>query len=128
MAEPIVNQQQQFDSQVLPDQRNAPLVMEAEGSENRGLELGKSLRGGFIRKVYLILAAQLLLTLGMTLLAYFVPGYVQFQQRNIWLLIVAMVLNIGLLYTLVCFKSVARSVPINYILLGLFTATEAFLV
>ena len=86
------------------------------------------IRMSFIRKVYLILSAQLLLTTGAVAMSLVHPSYGKFIEQNIWLLITAAVVNIVTLYALVCYKSLARSVPLNYLLLSLFTVAEAFMV
>ena len=50
------------------------------------------------------------------------------MQDNIWFLIVCIVLSFVVLIPVVCCKSVARKVPANYILAGIFTLCESFLV
>lgn len=49
-------------------------------------------------------------------------------MNNIWLLIVAAIISIALVCVLSCCQNVARSVPINYILLMAFTVCEAYTV
>ena len=47
---------------------------------------------------------------------------------NPWVLILSSIVSIILIYALGCYKQVARSVPLNYVLLTLFTVCEALLV
>ena len=47
---------------------------------------------------------------------------------NYWIMIVSGILNVAIAYALGCYPQVARSVPINYILLLVFTLTESLLV
>jgi len=86
------------------------------------------LRLGFIRKVYGILSAQLLFTFFMCLIACSSDSFVQFQRNNIGLLFVAVILSIVIMITLMCFPAYAKKVPTNYVLLGVFTLCEAYIV
>ena len=54
--------------------------------------------------------------------------YAQWQQNNIWLLIVCLVIYIALAIVIVCCKQVSRSVPGNYILLTVFVITLSYIV
>ena len=91
--------------------------------------LAENSRLGFIRKVYGILSAQLSMTAFAVCLAMIDEnGSKLFFQRNTGLLIVALVIYIVTLYALGCYRSVARSVPTNYILLTLFTGAMSFMV
>ncbi|XP_063725010.1 protein lifeguard 1-like [Symsagittifera roscoffensis] len=86
-----------------------------------------SIRHGFIRKVYAILSVQLLVTLGFIALFVFVDDIRLYVEDQPWMLIVAMILTFVLLIALVCFESLRRQTPTNFILLGLFTLCESFL-
>ena len=85
-------------------------------------------RMSFIRKVYLILSAQLTLSALLVTLSVYSEGYRNFLQNNIWLLIVAAITSVITSYALICYKSCARTVPQNYVLLSLFTASEAYMI
>lgn len=50
------------------------------------------------------------------------------MSQNYGFLIVCLVINFGVLITLFCFRTPARKYPTNYILAGVFTLTESFLV
>ena len=86
------------------------------------------MRLNFIRKVYLILSVQLLITAAFVSVSCFVPAYVKFVKQNMWLYWVCLVVAIILLYVLVYVRSAARMVPLNFILLGLFTLAESYMV
>jgi len=99
-------------------------------SGNKGL-LGfdeNSARIGFIKKVYSILAVQLILTAGMAAIAMYSKEYQYFQRTNTWLLILAIIAMIVTEYMIICYRDIARTVPTNYITLGIFTAAEGYAV
>jgi FtsH-binding integral membrane protein len=87
-----------------------------------------TLRLGFIKKVYGILGFQLLLTTFLCFLSMVSESYFQFQKENFWLLILSMVVTLVIPCTLFCFDNLLRKVPTNYILLGVFTFFEGYLV
>lgn len=87
----------------------------------------KSIRLGFIRKVYSILLCQLLVTIAAISIFLFVEPVKQYSENNIWLYIVALVASFVLIIVLACCPNVRRSHPTNIILLGLFTLCESFL-
>lgn len=97
-----------------------------EEKEVIGIE--ESMRMGFIRKVYSILACQLLLTVLLCYISLSFPSFSKFQKEHFWLTQVAMVLSLIIILVLVCIRNVAKSVPSNYILLSIFTILEAYLV
>jgi len=88
----------------------------------------KAVRLGFIRKVYAILCAQLVLTMGIVGI-FFVPSVKTWatQPENIWLFWVAFVFMLVSLISMACCPDVRRKTPHNYIFLGLFTAAEGLL-
>ncbi|KAL4506720.1 hypothetical protein ABPG72_000291 [Tetrahymena utriculariae] len=85
-------------------------------------------RRAFIRKVLGIICVQLVITTIFILVGVFSPTYQEFQQRNKWLTVFCVLLNIALLFALYCFRDYCRQVPKNYILLFLFTFSESFLI
>jgi len=86
----------------------------------------KSIRLGFIRKVYSILSVQLIVT--MAIIGIFTIESVQrFTAANSWLWILALVIMVVSLITLACCDSVRRKTPHNFIFLGLFTLAEGFM-
>lgn len=86
------------------------------------------MRLNFIKKVYCILSAQLLITAVFVTGSCFSLGYQHFVNRNMWLFWLCLVVNIILLYVLIYIRTASRKVPVNYVLLGLFTLTEAYMV
>lgn len=90
--------------------------------------LSASSRMGFIRKVYCILTAQLVLTAAFCVAIFASDGFRLWLFQNPWVLIVSSVLSIVLMYALGCYKQIARSVPLNYVLLTVFTVCEALMV
>lgn len=90
--------------------------------------LSDSSRMGFIRKVYSILSAQLVLTAMFTVAIFTSDNFKFWLLTNPWVLILSSVISICLIYALGCYKQVARSVPLNYVLLTIFTICEALMV
>lgn len=74
------------------------------------------------------MAAQLLITVLLIVIAFFSESYREFQRNNLWLFYVCIAVSIITIYALACFAKLARTVPINYILLALFTFTEAYMI
>ena len=79
--------------------------------------------------MYLVIAAQLLFTVLFTLYAID-TGFGQWQLApgNLWLLIVSIVIGIGIVIVLSCFRKYSVEVPTNYLLLGGFTLCMSYLV
>jgi FtsH-binding integral membrane protein len=100
-------------------------VLEEDKSEE---QIQQKIRLGFIRKVYGILLFQLLLT---TLIVFLTIRYrvlSEFLLSNPAFLYLCIA---GVLFTeipIICCRSAAQKVPLNYILLLIFTICESFLV
>jgi len=91
-------------------------------------KLSSSSRMGFIRKVYGILFTQLFFTaIWLTIVSLNRSFFLVFLKARIELLILSIVGFITTLYTLGCYKDVARRVPLNYSLLALFTMCFSYL-
>jgi len=88
----------------------------------------KEMRMGFIRKVYGILCAQLVLTVIMCIISMTSPEFAQFQQENLGLMWFFIVLSLICIIILVCVPGFIRNVPGNYIVTGVFTISEGYLV
>ncbi|XP_043260386.1 protein lifeguard 1 isoform X1 [Colletes gigas] len=87
----------------------------------------KSIRNGFIRKVYSILMCQLLITVSLiALFLYHRPTqlWVMHHPELFW---IAFVATIVLIICIACCTSVRRKAPMNFIFLFLFTIAEGFL-
>ncbi|KAL8593463.1 hypothetical protein ACOMHN_000778 [Nucella lapillus] len=88
----------------------------------------KAIRRAFIRKVYLILTTQLLVTLGFIALFIFVEPVKNWVRREgMWCYIVAYVTFLITYIMLVCCPSVRRNYPGNFICLGIFTVAFSYL-
>ncbi|KRX05748.1 hypothetical protein PPERSA_09888 [Pseudocohnilembus persalinus] len=83
---------------------------------------------GFVKKVYSILSVQLLVTTFICAISMVSDAFLSFQINNIWLFYFLIVIQIGIMYTLVCSPHQARTVPNNYILLFAFTLCESYIV
>mmetsp|Transcript_105922 Transcript_105922/g.299452 ORF Transcript_105922/g.299452 Transcript_105922/m.299452 type:complete len:259 (-) Transcript_105922:28-804(-) len=86
----------------------------------------KELRLGFVRKVYGILAMQLLLTVAVAAPLQLVGA--AWLQANQWLLWVSMAMSMVLICALSCNPELARQYPANEVLLFGFTIFEGVLV
>ncbi|XP_015119928.1 protein lifeguard 1 [Diachasma alloeum] len=87
----------------------------------------KTIRNGFIRKVYSILMVQLSITVAMIAwFMYHAPTrrYVQTHPPLFW---TAFALTIVLIICMACCTNVRRKAPMNFIFLFVFTLAEAFL-
>jgi len=87
----------------------------------------KAIRRGFIRKVYGILMCQLIVTAGIIATIMFVEPVQLYTRQNVWPFYTALVITIVAIITLACCESVRRKAPGNFIILGLFTLCEGFL-
>ena len=86
----------------------------------------KSVRLGFIRKVYSILTCQLAITMGIIGL-FTMESVKTFSNDNPWLWILALVLYLVTAIGLVCCEGVRRETPCNFIFLGVFTLATGFM-
>lgn len=82
---------------------------------------------GFIRKVYMILMAQLVVTFGMVALFTLSSDVKQFVKTTPALFYVALVGTLVCMIALSCCGNLRRRTPHNYIFLGIFTICEGFL-
>lgn len=84
------------------------------------------LRRGFVRKVYAILATQLLLTT--VIAAPLQTASSLWMRQNAWLMWVALAMTTATICFISCCQGLARQYPTNYMLLFAFTAFEGVLV
>lgn len=89
---------------------------------------GNSERKGFVVKVYSLVFIMLLFPTGLVILSVYVEPVRLFMVDNLWLYIVASVIVIIMLLSLLCFSSILKRVPINYIYLLVFTILESYCV
>jgi FtsH-binding integral membrane protein len=92
------------------------------------VRIDQAIRLGFIRKVYGILSAQMLLTTFMCFLSMFSNSFLRFQIENIWLIYIAMICTLILPCLIFCYEDLFRKVPTNYVILGVFTLFESYIV
>jgi len=85
-------------------------------------------RLGFVKKVYAILFSQLALTAAYTWYALSSVETAQWMQQNSWLYFTLLFVMIVVQIMLICVRSVSRKVPVNYIMLFIFTACESYFV
>jgi len=88
----------------------------------------KTIRRGFIRKVFAILMVQLLVTFGIVCLFLFCEPVQQYSQQNQWVYILAIVITFVCMIVLACCGEVRRKFPTNFIFLGIFTVCEGYLI
>ncbi|SPP88083.1 protein lifeguard 1 [Drosophila guanche] len=86
-----------------------------------------SIRRGFIRKVYLILMAQLVATFGAVSIFVFNDNVKMYALQNGWVFWLALLLMVATLLGLVCSESLRRQTPQNFIFLGGFTVAQSLL-
>lgn len=79
-------------------------------------------RNAFVRKVYGILSAQLLLTVAVATPFQFAK--MTWLQSNQWILFVSLAVTLVTICAMACCQDVARRFPTNYIFLFVFTAFE----
>lgn len=84
----------------------------------------KTIRRGFIRKVFSILMLQLLVTFGIICLFQFCEPVGDYVKTNQWVWITAMVLTFVFIIILACCSNVRRKYPLNLAFLGAFTLCE----
>ncbi|XP_037308953.2 protein lifeguard 1 [Pungitius pungitius] len=96
-----------------------------------GLEDGSfsnaGIRRGFIRKVYLTLMLQLLVTVGIICAFLYWEALGKWTRANWWFSYAAMAMVIVLIVALSCCDNLRRQVPLNFIALGLFTIAEGLM-
>ena len=117
--------QQEYNQQ---GQEPSILDTEREVSDMLSKNLSSNSRMNFIRKVYGILFTQLFITAVWIGIVAMNQGYfINFLSNRIELFVLAIIGYIISLYALGCYRQVARSVPGNYILLGIFTCSFAYI-
>lgn len=112
-----------------PDRDCSPLDIESQQfvTGDTMLKMASAqIRLGFIRKVYGLLSAQLLLTVLVATPFQFMDS-IQLQGQT-WLLGLSVMMTIMVICAVACCKDMTRSFPYNYIILFTFTLFEAILV
>ncbi|AWO96934.1 putative protein lifeguard 1-like [Scophthalmus maximus] len=98
---------------------------------SHGLEDGgfsdAAIRRGFIRKVYLTLMIQLLVTVGIICAFLYWDALREWARDSYWFSYSMMAVVMVLIVALSCCDSLRRQVPVNFIALGLFTVAEGLM-
>jgi FtsH-binding integral membrane protein len=97
-------------------------------TETRIKEITKSIRINFIRKVYGILSFQILITTIFVILTMTIKSIKTFMINNPILFYIILLLTIILPIIIICFPNTMNKVPLNYIILLLFTLSESYLI
>ncbi|KAK6327207.1 hypothetical protein J4Q44_G00028520 [Coregonus suidteri] len=107
-----------------------PLPLQADystGLEDTGCFDDKAIRRGFIKKVYLTLMIQLLLTFGIICAFLYWEDLRVWSRNTYWFSYSMMAVVLVLIIALSCCVNLRRKVPLNFIALGLFTIAEGLL-
>ncbi|XP_051577093.1 protein lifeguard 1 [Myxocyprinus asiaticus] len=97
------------------------------GFENDNCFSDAAIRRGFIRKVYLTLMVQLLITVGIICAFLYWETLRNWVIDAYWFTYTMMGVTLALILVLSCCGDIRRKVPLNFIFLGLFTIAEGFL-
>jgi len=87
-----------------------------------------TIRAKFIQKVFMIVAAQLTVTLGFVALFTFHQGAFFYANNNQWMISLAMISVLGLTLLMSFSQTARRQAPMNLILLAAYTVSQGFLV
>lgn len=102
--------------------------LEDDGANLMSSNFGeKSVRAGFLRKVYAILCAQLLVTIGIVCIFIFHKPAKHFVQRHPATFYAAWGVTFVIMIVIACFEKPRRKFPLNLTLLGVFTLAEGYL-
>ncbi|XP_022650882.1 protein lifeguard 2-like isoform X1 [Varroa destructor] len=85
-------------------------------------------RCGFMRKVYIILSLQMVVTAGIAASFVLIQPVKRWTLDHYWIVLVALAIYLPLYFILACCTSVRRSSPLNVILLTLITLAMSILV
>lgn len=96
------------------------------GLEDSGFSDG-AIRRGFIRKVYLTLMVQLLVTVGIICAFLYWSALRTWSWHNSWFSYTMLAVVMVLVVALACCDNLRRQVPLNFIALGLFTVAEGLM-
>ena len=93
-----------------------------EGNSNAVAFANLAIRLGFLRKVLGILSFQFAVTVAFCTVLYLTPVVRGFIQQQVWIVLVSSLSSIGVLFAMFIH---ARTVPLNYFLLGAWTILQA---
>uniref|UniRef100_A0A3Q1GNN1 Zgc:110410 n=1 Tax=Acanthochromis polyacanthus TaxID=80966 RepID=A0A3Q1GNN1_9TELE len=104
---------------------DAPPVYSADQQESAFSDA--AIRRGFIRKVYLTLLIQLLLTVGIICAFLYWEELREWVSDNYWFTYCMLGLVLVFIVAFSCCDNLRRQVPLNFIALGLFTIVEGMM-
>jgi len=118
----------------MPGRRGTEQTQNGEDIERQSLSGGnifvknatKEVRMGFVRKVYGILTAQLLLTVAVAAPIQRMP--LEWISQHVYLMYISMAVTIATICAMSCCQSITRKFPTNYIFLFVFTLFEGVMV
>jgi protein lifeguard len=87
----------------------------------------RQIRHAFIRKVYLIMTAQLCVTLAFVAVFQFVNPVKKWVRHHIWFYYIAFIVFIVVYLVLICCDKVRRKYPNNFIALAIFTLAFSYM-
>ena len=111
-------------------QQNLEFMAEDQEEQTFSKDLAKNSRMGFIKKVFGIVAVMFTCTAGFVVIPVYSMTMREFCHTTwgIVILVLCILNSLVLMYALGCYNAVARKVPLNYILLGLFTLCQSYCV
>ncbi|GAA6227110.1 protein lifeguard 1-like [Lates japonicus] len=115
-----------FDNDVYPNQDDPPAF-----HENQDFDFGldnKSIRRAFIRKVFLVLTAQLMVTFSFVAVFTFVSEVKRFVAVNAWTYLVSYVVFLVSVCVISCCGNVRRRHPWNLVALSILTLSMSYMV
>ena len=86
----------------------------------------QQVRSRFVGKVLSIVFLQLLCTVGMSVLFYYVSPLKLYVRQNAWPFYLSWALSFGMLIAMSCSETLRRKYPTNVLFLGAFTAVFSF--
>ncbi|XP_066603582.1 protein lifeguard 1 [Prorops nasuta] len=111
-----------------PTMYNSTHVEDPMNEDIKGFEFdNRTIRHGFIKKVYSILLCQLLITMSVIALFLYHPPTQRWMAEHIYVFWICFAATIVLLICMACCTSVRRKAPMNMIFLFLFTIAESLL-
>ncbi|KAL3274592.1 hypothetical protein HHI36_015973 [Cryptolaemus montrouzieri] len=98
-----------------------------EFEDDRYVFTDETIRRAFVRKVYSILMVQMLVSLGVIVWFLYDVRVRFYVETNMWPFLVAFGVTFVVLIALMCCGDVRKKAPMNFILLGIFTVAESFI-
>lgn len=102
------------------------IAEEGVGKSELGFD-DKSIRRGFMRKVFFIIFVQLLVVISLIAIFLFVDPARKFVQTHVWMYYVSYACFLVSYITIACCTSVARKIPGNFIFLGILTLSLGYM-